>query len=68
MTTNNKIAPKPKFKIGDTVVSNLRHSSGKKISVKGKVKKVTQQYGYVTYTVTDGVADDFSTRIAKKSK
>lgn len=56
------------FKIGTSVKSYLRNSSGNKIAVTGVVKDVVVGWGYVTYTLTDCQTGDFTTRIAKKLK
>lgn len=56
------------FKVGDTVKSNFRHSTGRKIEVVGKVKDIIVEYGYTTFIITNGVAEDFSTRLIRKVK
>ena len=65
-------------KVGDIVTAIINTQSSKivvvqgkpkqirrKIKVTGKIKKIYNQYGHKTYTITDGVVDDFTTRTIK---
>lgn len=51
-----------KHKIGDKVLSHLLRTSGEKIKVKGTIKRIDEYYGRKTYTITEGVVEDFATR------
>ncbi len=59
---------KIEFKIGDEVVSYLKHSSLGKIPVRGKIKEVIGKYGRKTYVISGGIAADYPTRTVKKAK
>lgn len=59
--------PKTKkdFKVGDTVTTFLKKSSGDKIAVKGLIKSIKHQWGNKTYVIEQGVVDNFPTRTVK---
>lgn len=56
---------KKEFNIGDSVVTSLRDTNNHKKTIKGKIKDRKIQYGHVTYTITHGIVEDFTTRIVK---
>lgn len=60
------MANKNTFNIGDEVTAFLKHSSTKRIKIRGKIKKIEKYWGLDTYTITEGVAEDFPTRIILK--
>lgn len=55
------------YKIGDIVTTTIVRASSKKnpIIIKGKIKSIRKDRGLMTYTITEGVAKDFLTRIIK---
>ena len=57
---------KSTFSVGDKVVAYLKYSANKKLKVKGEIKKIDKHFGLETYTITNGVTDDFPTRIIEK--
>lgn len=62
----NKSSKKKEFNVGDIVTAYLRHSNGQKKKVIGEIKRISKYYGLKTYIITDGIVEDFSTRIVEK--
>ena len=61
----NKI-PNKKHKIGDKVTVMFSRSNGRKVKVRGMVKKVTFTPGWYNYIITQGVCEDFLARVTTK--
>lgn len=53
---------KKEYKVGDYVTSTLTFKGGKKVKIKGKIKKITTSYGQKTYLLTEITTADFTTR------
>ncbi len=57
-----------RFKEGDTVKTFVLHSTLRRLKVIGTVKETKNQFGKKSYTITNGVVEDFPTRTMKKVK
>ncbi len=60
------MAKKSEFKTGDKVKTFVLHSTLRRLKVIGTVKETKNQFGKKSYTITNGVVEDFPTRTMKK--
>lgn len=58
---------KNELKEGDEVITFVRHSSGKKRSVVGKIKSVQKIFKRKVYVITGGIVEDFTTSTVEKA-